>query len=71
MSKLAIGLGLGLILAGCGSSSSNGVSLLPQEPTQQPSLPASFTVFLQVGSSYSNPPVVSLSDPVRVVVRTN
>ncbi|MEN9223478.1 MAG: hypothetical protein Q6M04_13675 [Thermostichus sp. BF3_bins_97] len=67
MNKLAILMGLGMLLAGCGSSSSS-VGIIPQVPTE-PGGPTSLTFFLQVGSSYGSPPIVSLSEPVRVVVR--
>jgi hypothetical protein len=60
--------GFGLFLSSCGSSGSRLVSVDPGSPSQL-DLPAALNFVVQIGSSYGDPVVVDVSDPLLVTVR--
>jgi hypothetical protein len=60
--------GFGLLLSSCGSGGSRLVSVDPGSPIQSVP-PTTFSFVVQIGSSYGDPVVVDVSDPLLVTVR--
>ena len=64
----AVLAGFGLLLSSCGSGCGRLVSADPGSPIQ-PVPPTAFSFVVQIGSSYGDPVVVDVSDPLLVTVR--
>ena len=72
MKTLSITLlaGLGLLLSSCGSGGSSLISVDPAPGSpSQPVPPTALSFVVQIGSSYGDPVVVDVSDPLLVTVR--
>ena len=75
MKTLTVALlaGFGLLLSSCGSDGSNSLITVQPDPTTPgspiaPVPPTAFSFVVQIGSSYGDPVVVDVSDPLLVTV---
>ncbi len=73
MNKLLFPTIAGLVMLATGCSSGGGsVSLDPREPIPQlPDTSQPVILFLQIGSSIGDPPIVTFSEPLQVNLRFN